>query len=103
MSQAIACQTGTGSETDSKSRLRSEEKPWAAQSGSVALLFLRGTALEKTGRPLEALNTYVELLDLDPTHLGALNQLGNLLSAAGGRRKRENFSPTQSRPFPMIP
>jgi tetratricopeptide (TPR) repeat protein len=40
-------------------------------------------ALETQGRGDEAREVWIELLQLDPTHLGALNRLGALLAAAG--------------------
>jgi hypothetical protein len=69
--------------TGLRSQLQAVEEQLASQPESVALLLLKGNALEKIGRTLDARNAYVELLDLDPVHVGALNQLGNLLSAAG--------------------
>ena len=68
--------------TGLQSRLLAIDKKLTLQPESIALLFLKGNLLEKMGRGQEARNAYVELLDLDPFHLGTLNQLGNLLCIA---------------------
>jgi hypothetical protein len=58
----------------------------AAGSGDVsALLFQRANVLRLMGRDAEARNAYAELLKLEPSHAGALNNLGNLLVAAGDK------------------
>jgi tetratricopeptide (TPR) repeat protein len=86
-----------------KSQLQSVEKQLASRPASVALLFLKGNILEKMGRGHEACNAYIELLDLDPFHLGTLNQLGNLLCAAGKKiEARRLFSWAVAR-FPDDP
>ena len=58
-------------------------EPPATQSGHVALLWKRGVLLEANGRSDEARQTWIALLGLEPSHLGALNRLGGLLAAAG--------------------
>jgi glutathione synthase/RimK-type ligase-like ATP-grasp enzyme len=54
-----------------------------AENMLVSLLFQKGRALEKTGRLDEAEAIYRELLQHDPAHRQALNELGNLLFARG--------------------
>ena len=61
-----------------KSQLQTVEKQLEAQPGSVAQRFLRGRILEEMGRILEDRSAYFELLKLDPSHVGALNNLGSL-------------------------
>jgi glutamate/tyrosine decarboxylase-like PLP-dependent enzyme len=66
-----------------QSRLVKVEKQLTSRPDSVALLFQRGNLLQQMGRSLEARNAYKELLDLDPSHVGAMNNLATLLVAAG--------------------
>jgi aromatic-L-amino-acid/L-tryptophan decarboxylase len=66
-----------------KSQLQTVERQLDSISGSVALLFLRGSILEQMGRSLEARDTFKQLLGLEPSHLGALNSLGRLQFAGG--------------------
>jgi hypothetical protein len=47
------------------------------------LLWQNGVRLESQERTREARAVWIELLELDPSHLGALNRLGALLAAAG--------------------
>jgi tetratricopeptide (TPR) repeat protein len=54
-----------------------------AEKRLMSFLFQKGRALEKTGRLEEAEATYRELLQRDPAHREALNELGNLLFARG--------------------
>jgi aromatic-L-amino-acid decarboxylase len=68
-----------------KSQLRTVERKLASKPGSIALLFLRASILEQMGRRLEARNTFIKVLDLEPTHLATLNSLGKLLFASGDR------------------
>ena len=70
-------------QADSKSALQTVEQQLVSQPGSVALLFLRAGMLEKMGRKAEARKAYIDLLRLEPSHIGALNRLGKLLAAAG--------------------
>jgi hypothetical protein len=46
------------------------------------------------GRSLEARNIYIELLNLQPSHIGALNHLGNLLVTAGEYGKAQRLYST---------
>ena len=52
---------------------------------STGLLFQRACLLEATGQADQASQAYRDLLDRDPDHLGALNNLANQLVAAGRR------------------
>jgi glutathione synthase/RimK-type ligase-like ATP-grasp enzyme len=89
--------------TGLRSQLRTVEDRSASQPESIALLFLKGNLLEKMGRSLDARNAYIELLNLDPFHVGALNQLGNLLCAAGRKTEaRRLFSEAVGR-YPADP
>ena len=47
--------------------------------------FQRARCFEEEGRMLEARSEYIKLLEAEPSHLGALNNLGNLLFATGFR------------------
>lgn len=58
-------------------------EPPATQSERVALLWKRGVLLEASGSSDDARQTWIALLSLEPSHLGALNRLGGLLAAAG--------------------
>ena len=51
----------------------------AVEPESTTLMFQRACFLEQTGRLQEARGVYRDLLDSEPSHLGALNSLGNLL------------------------
>jgi aromatic-L-amino-acid/L-tryptophan decarboxylase len=68
-----------------KSQLQTVEGKLASQPGSVALLFLRGSILEQVGRRQEARTTFIEVLTLEPSHLGTLNSLGKILFASGNK------------------
>jgi aromatic-L-amino-acid/L-tryptophan decarboxylase len=62
--------------------LQSVEGRLQCDADSITLLFQRACLLEQTGRIPEAREIYTGLLDREPSHLGALNNLGNLLLAA---------------------
>jgi aromatic-L-amino-acid decarboxylase len=62
--------------------LLSVEKQLQLEPDSITLLFQRACFLEQTGRAEEARNVYIDLLDREPSHVGALNNFGNLLLAA---------------------
>jgi aromatic-L-amino-acid decarboxylase len=62
--------------------LLSVERQLQLEPDSVTLLFQRACFLEQTGRIEEARSIYVDLLDREPSHVGALNNFGNLLLAA---------------------
>ncbi|MGA2887514.1 MAG: pyridoxal-dependent decarboxylase [Terracidiphilus sp.] len=66
-----------------KSALAIVDQQLTTQTLTAAQLFQRGNLLEVTGKSMEARQTYVELLTLEPAHKGALNSLGNLLTSAG--------------------
>jgi aromatic-L-amino-acid decarboxylase len=62
--------------------LQGVEKRLEVEPGSIFLQFQRACLLEQTGRGPEARQQYLELLDREPSHVGALNNLGNILLAA---------------------
>jgi aromatic-L-amino-acid/L-tryptophan decarboxylase len=68
-----------------QSQLKTVERKLVSRPASVALLFLRASILEGMGRRPEARSTFLEALDLEPSHLGTLNSLGKLLFASGNR------------------
>jgi aromatic-L-amino-acid/L-tryptophan decarboxylase len=59
--------------------LQHVEARLSVEPESITLMFQRACFLEQTGRLQEARDAYRDLLDHDPSHLGALNNLGNLL------------------------
>ena len=62
--------------------LLSVEKQLQLDPKSTTLSFQRACFLEQTGRTEEARSIYIDVLERDPSHAGALNNLGNLLLAA---------------------
>jgi glutamate/tyrosine decarboxylase-like PLP-dependent enzyme/glutathione synthase/RimK-type ligase-like ATP-grasp enzyme len=62
--------------------LQSVEKQLQLTPNSITLLFQRACFLEQTGRTEEARSIYLDVLGREPSHVGALNNLGNLLLAA---------------------
>ena len=54
---------------------------WRQEAAHVGLLNDRGVALERLGRPKEALAGYEQALAIDPTHVEALFNRGNALAA----------------------
>jgi aromatic-L-amino-acid/L-tryptophan decarboxylase len=62
--------------------LLSVEKQLQLEPNSTTLLFQRACFLEQTGRAEEARKIYIDVLDHEPSHVGALNNFGNLLLAA---------------------
>ncbi|WAH43490.1 tetratricopeptide repeat protein [Alicyclobacillus fastidiosus] len=61
------------------------EERFRAEPDKVELLFEKACLLTKLGRMIEARNTYLELLARQPSHVGALNNLGTLLYNTGFR------------------
>jgi tetratricopeptide (TPR) repeat protein len=59
--------------------LQRVETRLAIEPESITLMFQRACFLEQSGRLQEAGGVYRDLLDREPSHLGALNSLGNLL------------------------
>jgi tetratricopeptide (TPR) repeat protein len=57
--------------------------PSLSQRDAVELLWKKGILLEANGRSDDARQTWIALLGLEPSHLGALNRLGGLLAVAG--------------------
>ena len=66
-----------------QSSLETVDKHLTSRPRATALLFKRAVLLEQLGRIPDATKTYLDLLILDSSHLGALLNLGNLLLAAG--------------------
>jgi aromatic-L-amino-acid/L-tryptophan decarboxylase len=62
--------------------LQSVERQLQLNPNSITLLFQRACFLEQTGRAAEARSIYIDVLGREPSHVGALNNLGNLLLAA---------------------
>jgi aromatic-L-amino-acid decarboxylase len=62
--------------------LLSVEKQLQLDPNSAKLLFQRACFLEQTGHTAEAHSIYIDVLEREPSHVGALNNLGNLLLAA---------------------
>jgi tetratricopeptide repeat protein len=65
---------------DAEARLRNHP-------GSVAIMFERAQLLDRLGRADDARLAYVEILQRDASHFGALNDLGMLLFKAGLRQE----------------
>ncbi len=63
--------------------LRMVEQELVTQPESIQHLFLRGNLLELMDRKPDALLTYRTLVEFDPVHRGAWNNMGTLLTAAG--------------------
>lgn len=55
----------------------------ASDSSPVDQLFQRALSLQKQGRKLEARDEYIKLLEIAPSNLGALNNVGTILLGAG--------------------
>jgi tetratricopeptide (TPR) repeat protein len=69
-----------------QAELQEIERQLVSNPGSVDLQFRRALFSFELGRVVEARNDYMKVLAREPRHLGALNALGNLLSAAGQYR-----------------
>jgi glutamate/tyrosine decarboxylase-like PLP-dependent enzyme len=61
--------------------LLSVEKQLLLDPNSTTLLFQRACFLEQTGRTEEARSIYIDVLEHEPSHVGSLINLGNLLLA----------------------
>ncbi len=59
--------------------LRNLEQQLNVQPTSLHLKFEKACLLAEMGRMIEAQNEYLEILAIDPTHRGSLNNLGTLL------------------------
>ena len=62
-------------------------KPAEPPTDVVGLLFKRANILRLMGQDMEARKGYLEVLHVDPSHAGALNNLGNLFMAAGEKEE----------------
>jgi glutathione synthase/RimK-type ligase-like ATP-grasp enzyme len=70
----------------------------SAVSKRIARLWKKGLAFELAGRDKETRDNWIALLELEPTHLGALNRLGGLLARASENYlAREVFSEAVAR------
>ena len=63
----------------------------AEQPDAINLRFGYACALEDLGRIVEAQRAYVDVLNRDPAHFGALTNLGSLLHNAGNREVARAF------------
>jgi aromatic-L-amino-acid decarboxylase len=73
-----------------KSALQSVEQQLETEPASVALLFQRGSLQEQTGQTLAARATWNALLAVNPSHVGALNNLANFDGCAWRERRSAN-------------
>jgi Tetratricopeptide repeat len=69
-----------------EARLRQLDDLLAREPDAVEAEVERAALLNALGRPLDARQAYLEVLQRAPTHFGALNDFGALLSATGHRR-----------------
>ncbi len=67
------------------SRLLELEVEIAANPPAIPLRFERACLLAETGRTTEARDAYIDVLSREPSHRGALNNLGRLLRQTGYR------------------
>ncbi len=63
----------------------------AADPDAAEPRFAYAVALEDLGRMTAAHRAYVEVLERDPVHLGALTNLGSILHGAGARDVAREF------------
>jgi Flp pilus assembly protein TadD/glutathione synthase/RimK-type ligase-like ATP-grasp enzyme len=70
---------------------------------AIAALWERGVELELLGRLAEARETWIALLNLEPSHAGALNRLGALLAAAGENHLAQEVFSEAVRQHPADP
>jgi glutamate/tyrosine decarboxylase-like PLP-dependent enzyme/lipoprotein NlpI len=68
-----------------ESRLRELEAEIAADSAAVPSRFERACLLAEIGRTGDAKDAYIDVLSREPSHRGALNNLGTLLQQTGYR------------------
>ena len=66
--------------------LREVEKQLALNPNSVDLRLKRASLFSELGRPVDARNDYIKVLEREPHHLVALNNLGCVLVATGHRK-----------------
>ena len=66
-----------------ETKLKNVEADLTAKPESIELRFDRAVLLRELGRTDEAQNAYLELLSREPTHFGALNNLGTLAMETG--------------------
>jgi Tfp pilus assembly protein PilF/glutathione synthase/RimK-type ligase-like ATP-grasp enzyme len=68
-----------------EAELQEVERRLASDPGSVDLRFRRAFWLSELGRLADARNDYIKVLECEPRHQGALNNLASLLAAMGNR------------------
>ena len=68
-----------------EAELRDVESQLASDPASVDLRFRRASLLSELGRLVDARNDYIKVLEREPYHLAALNNLGSVLIATGHR------------------
>lgn len=92
--EASIAHSQTGAPSDSaewqprlmrEAALRQLDERLVSEPESADLKFERACLLAELGRTLDARNAYIELLAREPSHRGALNNLGTLLHATGYR------------------
>src|ERR1700761_8861966 len=66
-----------------EAKLKNAENRLKSEPGNVDVRFERAIMLNELGRADDARNAYVDILKDNPTHFGALNNLGALLVASG--------------------
>jgi tetratricopeptide (TPR) repeat protein len=69
--------------------LQELERRLLSDPGAVGLRFQRALLLSQLGRSNEARDEYLKVLEYEPHHVGALNQLGRVLFAIGQRREAQ--------------
>jgi aromatic-L-amino-acid decarboxylase len=68
-----------------EARIAELEAQIAANHASIPVRFERACLLSEVGRTVEARDAYLDLLSREPSHRGALNNLGDLLNRTGYR------------------
>jgi hypothetical protein len=68
-----------------ESELQQVESQLLADPGSIHLRVRRGSLLAELGRLADARNDFIQVLEREPHHLAALNNLGSVLIATGHR------------------
>ncbi|HYA66094.1 MAG TPA: tetratricopeptide repeat protein, partial [Burkholderiaceae bacterium] len=77
----VSCRRSWGPHHELESTLQALDAALVAEPGSADLLFLRASSLQMLGREAESRIAYVQALQRDPDHLGALCNLGRSLLA----------------------
>ena len=77
--------TGTTSNSSVELELRKIDRALESDPGSSDLRIRRGVLLAELGRLVDARSEYIKVLERDPQHLAAWNNLGSVLMATGPR------------------